>query len=169
MYFKLIVDVGAAQALTVAYLIPLFGILWGALLLDETIGWHTLAGCTAVLTGTALVVPVFPRRLLSPEVFPMTTYICKRLPGTTGSLPKRSSSSAALAGNSRASKRSLAVHLSPYHLQRLCSLRMGRHLAEAISPVLDQALRQGAPAASADALSVALDAGSEQAPAVCTT
>lgn len=65
MYFKLIVDVGAAQALTVAYLIPLFGILWGALLLDETIGWHTLAGCTAVLTGTALVTGFSPRRLLS--------------------------------------------------------------------------------------------------------
>lgn len=65
MYFRLIVDVGAAQALTVTYLIPVFGILWGALLLDESIGWHTLAGGITVLTGTALVTGFSPQLLLS--------------------------------------------------------------------------------------------------------
>jgi drug/metabolite transporter (DMT)-like permease len=55
LYFRLIADIGAAPALTVTFLIPVFGILWGAIFLDEVIGWHTLAGCAIVLTGTALV------------------------------------------------------------------------------------------------------------------
>lgn len=55
LYFRLVTDIGAAQALTVTYLIPVFGILWGALLLDESIGWHTLVGGITVLAGTAMV------------------------------------------------------------------------------------------------------------------
>jgi drug/metabolite transporter (DMT)-like permease len=35
LYFKLIAEVGPMKALTVTFLIPLFGVLWGALLLDE--------------------------------------------------------------------------------------------------------------------------------------
>ena len=33
IYFKLIADVGPARALTVTFLIPLFGVLWGFLFL----------------------------------------------------------------------------------------------------------------------------------------
>lgn len=55
LYFRLIADLGAASALTVTFLIPLFGILCGALLLDERIGWHTVLGGVAILAGTALV------------------------------------------------------------------------------------------------------------------
>ena len=55
LYFRLIADIGAAPALTVTFLIPVFGILWGALFLDEQVGWHTLVGSMTVLTGTALV------------------------------------------------------------------------------------------------------------------
>lgn len=55
MYFRLIADVGVAPALTVSYLIPVFGILLGVVFLDESVGWHTLIGSVAVLTGTALV------------------------------------------------------------------------------------------------------------------
>lgn len=66
LYFRLIADIGAAPALTVTYLIPLFGILWGVLFLDESIGWHTLAGGCAVLAGTALVTG-FPVRGLFPR------------------------------------------------------------------------------------------------------
>ena len=61
MYYRLIVEIGAVQALTVTYLIPVFGILWGALFLGERIGWHTLAGSLAVLAGTALVTGFSPR------------------------------------------------------------------------------------------------------------
>lgn len=55
LYFRLISDVGAVPALTVTFLIPVFGILWGALFLGEQVGWHTLIGSLTVLTGTAWV------------------------------------------------------------------------------------------------------------------
>jgi drug/metabolite transporter (DMT)-like permease len=55
IYFKLIADVGAASALTVTFLTPIFGILWGALFLGEVVGWYTVAGSAIVLLGTALV------------------------------------------------------------------------------------------------------------------
>lgn len=55
LYFRLVADIGAAPALTVGFLVPLFGVLWGRLFLDEAVGWHTLAGALVVLVGTALV------------------------------------------------------------------------------------------------------------------
>ena len=61
LYFRLIDEVGPAPALTVTFLIPLFGMLWGTLFLGEAIGWHTAAGGSAVLLGTALVTGFSPR------------------------------------------------------------------------------------------------------------
>ncbi len=63
LYFRLIEDLGAAQALTVTFLIPLFGTGFGWFFLDEAIGWHTLAGGTIVIAGTALVTGFSPRLL----------------------------------------------------------------------------------------------------------
>ncbi len=34
---------------------PVFGVLWGHLILAEPLGWNTLAGALVVLVGTALV------------------------------------------------------------------------------------------------------------------
>ena len=61
IYFKLIAEVGPTSALTVTFLNPVFGILWGALFLGEAVGWHTLAGAAIVLVGTALVTGFVPR------------------------------------------------------------------------------------------------------------
>jgi drug/metabolite transporter (DMT)-like permease len=61
LYFKLIEEVGTTSALTVTFLNPLFGILWGALFLGEAVGWHTVAGSAIVLAGTALVTGFVPR------------------------------------------------------------------------------------------------------------
>lgn len=68
LYFRLIADIGAAPALTVTFLIPVFGILWGTVFLGEHVGWHTLVGSLIILTGTALVTgfsisTVLPRRV----------------------------------------------------------------------------------------------------------
>ncbi|MES2127630.1 MAG: DMT family transporter, partial [Pseudomonadota bacterium] len=65
IYFKLIEDVGPTSALTVTFLNPLFGILWGTLFLGEIIGWYTVAGGGTVILGTMLVTgfrPSFGRR-----------------------------------------------------------------------------------------------------------
>lgn len=63
IYFRLINDIGAAPALTVTFLIPVFGTLWGWLFLHEAVGLSTLIGGALVLWGTALVVGFDPRAL----------------------------------------------------------------------------------------------------------
>lgn len=55
LYFRLIADIGAAGALTVTYLIPVFGILWGALFLGEPLEAAMLGGAALVIAGTVLV------------------------------------------------------------------------------------------------------------------
>ncbi len=55
LYFRLIADVGATRALTVTYLIPLFGVLWGWIFLGETLPAAALAGGALILAGTILV------------------------------------------------------------------------------------------------------------------
>jgi len=54
LYFRLIADVGPARALTVTFLIPLFGVLWGAAFLGEALATNTLSGCALILAGTWL-------------------------------------------------------------------------------------------------------------------
>ena len=54
MYFRLIQDVGPTKALSVTFLIPVFGVLWGALFLNEAIGWDKLSGGVLVLAGISL-------------------------------------------------------------------------------------------------------------------
>jgi drug/metabolite transporter (DMT)-like permease len=55
LYFRLIADVGATRALTVTYLIPLFGVLWGWLFLGEALPVSALGGGALILGGTVLV------------------------------------------------------------------------------------------------------------------
>jgi drug/metabolite transporter (DMT)-like permease len=54
LYFRLIADIGPSRALTVTFLIPLFGVVWGFLFLDEAITANMLAGGALIVTGTAL-------------------------------------------------------------------------------------------------------------------
>ncbi len=64
LYFKLIEDISPASALSVTFLIPAFGILWGYLILDEPIGLNTVIGTLLVLSGTMLVTGFSIRNLL---------------------------------------------------------------------------------------------------------
>ncbi|CAN7381548.1 MULTISPECIES: DMT family transporter [Pseudomonas] len=52
IYFRLIANVGPVKTMTVTFLIPLFGVFWGALLLDESLSWAHLQG--GVLIALAL-------------------------------------------------------------------------------------------------------------------
>ena len=54
IYFKLIAEAGPARALTVTFLIPLFGVLWGYLFLGEALTPNMLAGGLLIVAGTAL-------------------------------------------------------------------------------------------------------------------
>lgn len=64
LYFRLVRDIGATSALTVTFLIPVFGILWGSLFLGEVITWGMMAGSCIVIAGTALVTGFNPAMLL---------------------------------------------------------------------------------------------------------
>lgn len=59
LYFRLIHAVGSTRALTVAYLIPLFAMLWGALVLSEAITPSMVLGGALILFGTAIANQVF--------------------------------------------------------------------------------------------------------------
>jgi drug/metabolite transporter (DMT)-like permease len=65
LYFRLVAELGAASALTVTFLIPAFGILWGHLFLGEAVSWHTALGALVVVIGTALVTGFSPRGLFA--------------------------------------------------------------------------------------------------------
>ena len=55
VYFRLIEQIGAAPTLTVTYLIPIFGVLWGVVFLGEHIGVHHVIGAVMILIGIALI------------------------------------------------------------------------------------------------------------------
>ncbi len=54
LYFRLIVNVGPAKAITVTYLVPGFAVIWGAMFIDEKLTMNMVIGCAIILTGTAL-------------------------------------------------------------------------------------------------------------------
>ena len=54
LYFRLIANVGPTKAITVTYLIPLFAMLLGAVVIDEPVTGAMIIGCAVILLGTAL-------------------------------------------------------------------------------------------------------------------
>lgn len=54
LYFDLIMKVGPGKALYVGYLVPLFGLIWGAMLLNEVITPIMIVGGSVILFGIAL-------------------------------------------------------------------------------------------------------------------
>ena len=54
LYYRLIADIGPTRALTMAFLMPVFGMLWGALFLRETITLTMIAGCALVVGGATM-------------------------------------------------------------------------------------------------------------------
>ena len=53
-YVRLIDKIGAVKTSTVAYFLPVFGIIWGAIFLDEAITSTIIIGCFIVLIGIYL-------------------------------------------------------------------------------------------------------------------
>lgn len=64
LYFKLIDEVGAASATTVTFLVPIFGTLWGSLVLHEHVGLVSLVGGALIIAGVALITGFSPSALM---------------------------------------------------------------------------------------------------------
>ncbi len=54
LYFQLIANIGPAKAITVAYLVPMFGIIWGLVFLSERLSLQSMLGGALILGGVAL-------------------------------------------------------------------------------------------------------------------
>ncbi|MGB5739885.1 MAG: DMT family transporter, partial [Woeseia sp.] len=54
LYFRLIARIGPARAITVTYLIPVFGMVWGLIFLHEPISLGMMAACAVIIVGIAL-------------------------------------------------------------------------------------------------------------------
>ncbi len=57
------VEIGPLKTLTVTYLLPIFGIVWGFLILGELLTIEFLIGGILILAGTILVTMKFKKRL----------------------------------------------------------------------------------------------------------
>lgn len=62
LYFRLIADIGPVKSLTVTFLIPPFGVLWGAIFLGEQIGLaHAIGGALIGMAVWCVVKPAAVR------------------------------------------------------------------------------------------------------------
>lgn len=61
LYFRLIVDIGPLRSLTVTFLIPPFAVLWGYMILNETINNGFITG--AIIIGIAVWMVVSPEKI----------------------------------------------------------------------------------------------------------
>ena len=62
LYFWLIEHAGPTRALTVTFLAPLFGVLWGTVLLSEPLSLSTFIGFGIILLGTGFVTGIRLRK-----------------------------------------------------------------------------------------------------------
>jgi drug/metabolite transporter (DMT)-like permease len=61
IYFRLIENVGPTSTVTVTLLVPVFGLVFGVLLLDEPFGPGTLAGLGIILSSVVLITGISPK------------------------------------------------------------------------------------------------------------
>jgi drug/metabolite transporter (DMT)-like permease len=55
IYYYLIERVSATYVSMVTYLVPIFGVILGILILDEQLGWNAYLGCALILLGVMIV------------------------------------------------------------------------------------------------------------------
>ncbi|HEX6705273.1 MAG TPA: DMT family transporter [Albitalea sp.] len=60
LYFRLVKDVGPSRAMMVAFLTPLFGLLWGTMFLGEPLTAPTVIGCAMIIGAIGLIVRPSP-------------------------------------------------------------------------------------------------------------
>jgi drug/metabolite transporter (DMT)-like permease len=62
LYFRLMSNVGVTKTITVAYLVPVFGVLWGIVFLNESVTMSMLTGASLILMGVALTTGLLKRK-----------------------------------------------------------------------------------------------------------
>lgn len=92
IYFRLIAELGATSAMTVTYLVPVFGVLWAAIFRGDEITVGMLVGAAVVLAGVALVTRASSRGSAGPSdpAPPSPTDAAPPPPATTGAAAGRS-------------------------------------------------------------------------------
>ena len=60
LYFRLLADIGPVKTLTVTFLIPPFGVLWGVLLLDEPLSRAYVGGGALIALALWLILRPTP-------------------------------------------------------------------------------------------------------------
>ena len=55
LFFRLIANVGPARTLTVTFVVPVFGVLYGTLLLGEPFGGRRVAAAAVIVAGLVLM------------------------------------------------------------------------------------------------------------------
>jgi len=56
VFYRLLASVGPTKTVTVTFLVPVFGVFWGAFLLHEPVTLQIIAGAGVVLIGSGLVI-----------------------------------------------------------------------------------------------------------------
>lgn len=92
IYFRLIAELGATSAMTVTYLVPVFGVLWAAIFRGDEITIGMLAGAAVVLAGVAMVTGASSPGSAGPSD--------PALPSPTGAAPPQPEPTGAAAGRS---------------------------------------------------------------------
>ncbi len=67
LFFNLLAQVGMTKTLSVTYMIPVFGIFWGALLLGEKLSFNLLIGGSLVLLGVGLTTGLIKQKSAAPK------------------------------------------------------------------------------------------------------
>jgi drug/metabolite transporter (DMT)-like permease len=70
LYFRLLAELGSTGGMTVIFVVPVFGVLWGALFLDEAIHLSTVLGGAVILLSVWLITrsPAAPRPARASEL-----------------------------------------------------------------------------------------------------
>ena len=68
LFFHLIAQIGTTRTMTVLYLIPAFGVLWGWWFLREAVTPGMISGCMVILAGVALTLGPVRTKTMKPVV-----------------------------------------------------------------------------------------------------
>jgi drug/metabolite transporter (DMT)-like permease len=66
LFYRLVANIGPARAASVSFLIPVFGVFWGVVMLDERVSTSMAIGCAVIALGTAMSSGVLGRRTRAP-------------------------------------------------------------------------------------------------------